>query len=80
MSTGAWIFTGLISAAVIAPATVYAAAITKVALSSSNGTNLATVTAQHQLLTAAIPPSQVISVVKVSNTGGDRRNAGIRHA
>lgn len=69
MSTGAWIFTGLVCAAVIAPATVYAATITKVALSGSNGTNVATVTAQHQLLTAAIPPSQVVRVVKTVSTG-----------
>jgi hypothetical protein len=60
MSTGAWVFTGLICAAVIAPASVYAASITKVALASSNGANVATVTGQHQLLTAAIAPSQVI--------------------
>jgi hypothetical protein len=60
MSTGAWIFTGLICAAVLAPASVYAAAITKVSLSSSDGAHVASVTPQHQLLTAPILPSHVI--------------------
>ena len=60
MSTGAWICTGLIGAAVIAPASVYAAAaVTKVAIAGSDGTT-ANVTKQHQLLTATIPPSRVV--------------------
>jgi hypothetical protein len=60
MSTGAWIFTGLICAAVIAPASVYAAAVTKFALSNSSGSNVATITSQHQLLTTTIGPSHVV--------------------
>jgi hypothetical protein len=69
MSTGAWIFTGLICAAVIAPTSVYAASITKVLLVGPGGTNVASVTAQHQLLTAPIPPSQVVRAVKVAHSG-----------
>lgn len=60
MSTGAWIFTGLVCAAVIAPATVYAAAVAKTALVGAHGTNIAAVTPQHQLLTTEIGPSHVI--------------------
>jgi hypothetical protein len=70
MSTGAWICTGLICAAIIAPATVYAASITKVLVAGPGGTNVATVTAQHQLLTAQISPSQVVRVVKGVPSGG----------
>lgn len=70
MSTGAWIFTGLICAAIIAPASVYAASITKVLVAGPGGTNVATVTAQHQLLTAQISPSQVVRVVKLVPPGG----------
>jgi hypothetical protein len=69
MSTGAWIFTGLICAAVIAPASVYAAAITKVALTGASGTNVASVTTQHQLLTAPVTPSQVVRVSGGSLSG-----------
>lgn len=68
MSTGAWIFAGLVSAAVIAPATVYAATITKVALVGSDGTT-AGVTPQHQLLTVPIGPSKVVHAVKVVHSG-----------
>jgi hypothetical protein len=65
MSTGAWIFTGLICAAVIAPASVYAASMTRVALAGLHGTNAADVTAQHQLLTTPISSSRVVRI-----TGG----------
>lgn len=70
MSTGAWIFTGLICAAVIAPASVYAASITKVALAGSSGTHVAGITTQHQLLTAPIAPSRVVRGVAVSLSSG----------
>jgi hypothetical protein len=60
MSTGAWIFTGLICAAVIAPASVYAASMTKVALVGSGSTHGATVTTQGQLLTTEMSPGRVI--------------------
>lgn len=69
MSTGAWIFTGLIGAAVIAPVSVYAASLTKVLVAGPGGTNVANVTAQHQLLTAQISPSQVVRAVKVVHSG-----------
>lgn len=60
MSTGAWICTGLIAAAVIAPTTVYAASLAKTALVGLRGTNTADVTRQHQLLTTPIGPSRVV--------------------
>jgi hypothetical protein len=70
MSTGAWIFTGLICAAVIAPASVYAASTSKVALANKNGSTVATITSEHQLLTAPISPSRVVRVVSVSISSG----------
>jgi hypothetical protein len=70
MSTGAWIFTGLITAAVLAPVSVYAASITKTAIANSTGTTVASVTAQHQLLTANISPSAVVRLSGGSNTAG----------
>jgi hypothetical protein len=60
MSTGAWIFTGLICAAVIAPASVYAAAAAKTQLIGSTTSHIAGVTAQGQLLTVAIAPNKVV--------------------
>jgi hypothetical protein len=60
MSTGAWIFTGLVTAAVVAPTAVYAAASSTVAIGNPNNTTTATVTTQHQLLTTTIAPRDVI--------------------
>lgn len=60
MSTGAWIFLGLICAAVIAPVGVYAATVTNVRLLGAGSTTAASVTAQHQLLTTQIAPARVI--------------------
>lgn len=60
MSTGAWIFTGIICAAVIAPAGVYAASLTKTILVGPGGTGTSKITAQHQLLTTQIAPAQVV--------------------
>jgi hypothetical protein len=68
MSTGAWIFTGLVCAAVVAPATVYAATITQVALVDKGGTG-ASITPQHQLLTIPIGPSRVVHAAKVAHSG-----------
>lgn len=68
MSTGAWIFTGLICAAVIAPAGVYAASTTKVKLVGPKVA--ASVTDQHQLLTTTIAPSHVVRAVTVSIASG----------
>ncbi|MFL6237907.1 MAG: hypothetical protein ACJ735_00245 [Actinomycetes bacterium] len=60
MSTGAWIFTGLVTAAIVAPTAVYAAASSTVAIGNTSGTTTATVTPQHQLLTTTIAPRDVI--------------------
>lgn len=69
MSTGAWIFAGLVSAAVIAPATVYAATTSRVAIGTTNNSNTANVTSQHQLLTTIVAPQQVIHIDASSNSG-----------
>jgi hypothetical protein len=69
VSTGAWIFTGLICAAVIAPVGVYAATVSRVALVGPSGKTTAGITAQHQLLTASIPPSQIVRAATVSTSG-----------
>ena len=68
MSTGAWIFTGLICAAVIAPASVYAASLTKIALYNSSGTYAAAVTPDHQLLTTPTGSNRVVRISGGSNT------------
>jgi hypothetical protein len=68
MSTGAWIFSGLICAAVIAPVGVYAASLTKVALVGPGGTTTSQITAQHQLLTTQIAPGQVIHAATSTGT------------
>jgi hypothetical protein len=69
LSTGPWICIGLICAAVIAPASVYAAtALTKVQIFGTSGTTAANVTPQHQLLTVQIPPSAVVHTgITISN-------------
>jgi hypothetical protein len=69
MSTGAWIFCGLVCAAIVAPTAGYAASITKVLVVGPGGTNTATVTPQHQVLTAPVAASQVVNVVKVVHSG-----------
>jgi len=69
MSTGAWIFTGLVCAAVIAPTTVYAASIARFALVSPSGKYAAGITAQRQLLTTPIGPAQVIRISGGSFSG-----------
>ena len=66
MSTGAWIFTGLVCAAVIAPVSVYAATVTNVRLLGASGT-VAGVTSQRQILTTQIAPSHVIHAAKNVN-------------
>lgn len=65
MSTGAWVFAGLIGAAAVAPVSVYAASIAKTAIAGTNGT-VASVTPQHQLLTTTIAPSQVVHIAVAS--------------
>jgi hypothetical protein len=69
MSTGAWIFAGLVCAAVIAPITVYAASVSKVAIGSTTNANVASVTAQQQLLTTVIGPSRVVRADTVAHSG-----------
>src|SRR3954451_14324055 len=69
MSTGAWIFTGLICAAVIAPTTVYAATIARFALVSPSGKYSAGITAERQLLTVAAGAAQIVRISGGSNTG-----------
>ena len=70
MSTGAWICAGLIGAAAVAPASVYAATLTKTLIAGPGGTNVASVTGQHQLLTTQIAPAQVVRAVKNLNSAG----------
>jgi hypothetical protein len=60
MSTGAWIATGLVAAAIIAPTVVYAAATSTVAIGTPTNTNTVGITATHQLLTAMVSPSSVV--------------------
>jgi hypothetical protein len=70
MSTGAWIFTGLICAAVIAPASVFAAAAAKTQLVGSVTSHVAGVTGQGQLQTTEISPAHVIRISGGSNQSG----------
>jgi hypothetical protein len=63
MSTGAWICTGLICAAVIAPASVFAAAAAKTQLIGSTTSHVGSITSQGQLLTAQTAPSHLIRAV-----------------
>lgn len=62
MSTGAWLFAGLIGAALIAPAGVYAAVNSKVAIGNAGpSTVTAMVTPQHQLLATTVDPKQMFT-------------------
>jgi hypothetical protein len=64
MSTGAWLFAGLIGAALVAPAGVYAAVNSKVAIGNPGpSTVTATVTQEHQLLTTTVDPRQMFTFV-----------------
>jgi hypothetical protein len=69
MSTGAWIFSGLICAAVIAPVTVYAASVSKVTIGTTTNSHTASVTALGQLLTAPISPTRVVRISGGSLSG-----------
>ncbi|MDT4942449.1 MAG: hypothetical protein QOJ34_2538 [Pseudonocardiales bacterium] len=60
MSTGAWIFTGLVTAAIVAPTAVYAAASSTVAIGNTGNGFTATVTNNHQLLTTTVAPNNVV--------------------
>jgi hypothetical protein len=69
LSTGAWIFAGIVTAAVIAPVGVYAAATSTTAIGNTTNSNTATVTSQHQLLTTPIAPKQVVHVFEAVSGG-----------
>jgi hypothetical protein len=61
LSTGAWLFCGIVTAALIAPAGVYAAVNSKVAIGNvGSSTTTATVDAEHQLLTTMVDPRRMI--------------------
>src|SRR5262249_23508614 len=64
MSTGAWIFTGLITAAVIAPTAAHAAATSTVAIGTHTSNTTANITANRQLLTTTVNPKDVVSRVR----------------
>ena len=68
-STGAWICIGLIGAAIAAPATVYAAASSTVAIGNTTGTQTAKVTTNHQLLTTPIDPASVVTIANSVSAG-----------
>jgi hypothetical protein len=69
MSTGAWIFSGIIGAAIIAPAGVYAAVSSTVAIGNpSNGTT-ATVDGASQLLTNASGPKNMVEFEGQASAG-----------
>lgn len=72
MSTGAWIFIGLVSAAVIAPVSVQAVAPSQTALvQPGTGTPVSRITAQRQLMTTQVSPEMVVHAASVtpSNQG-----------
>ncbi len=71
MSTGAWIFTGLVTAAIVAPTAVYAAASSTVAIGNTTNAATATVTANHQLLTTTVAPKDVVNTVGFASEGCD---------
>jgi hypothetical protein len=70
LSTGAWLFCGIVAAALIAPAGVYAAVNSRVAIGNPANAVTATVTNQHQLMTTTVAPNQVIRAVAVSQHVG----------
>jgi len=69
-STGAWLFFGIVTAAMIAPAGVYAAVNSHVAIGNIGNATTATVTTQHQLLTAVVPPSEILRFNGQANANG----------
>jgi hypothetical protein len=62
MSTGAWLFSGIVAAALIAPAGVYAAVTSHVAIGNVGNATTATVTSEHQLLTTPIAPNAIVRI------------------
>lgn len=62
LSTGAWLFCEIVVAALIAPAGVYAAVNSRVAIGNLNDDVTANVTQQHQLLTTVIAPANLLTI------------------
>jgi hypothetical protein len=60
MSTGAWIFASVVTAAVVAPTAVYAAVNSRVAIGNTSNEVTASVTDHHQLLSTTIAPKDVV--------------------
>jgi hypothetical protein len=67
MSTGAWLFCGIIAAALIMPAGVYAAVSSHVAIGNVGNSTTATVTSQNQLLTTIVPPNAIVRITGTSS-------------
>jgi hypothetical protein len=61
MSTGAWLFAGLIGASLITPVGVYAA-VSKVTIGNPFNGATALVTYQHQLLTTTVAPRDLVLI------------------
>jgi hypothetical protein len=60
LSTGAWLFCGIVAAALIAPAGVYAAVNSRVAIGNVNNPSTAFVTGQRQLLSTMVAPRNIV--------------------
>ncbi|HET7056990.1 MAG TPA: hypothetical protein VFI12_11040 [Thermomicrobiales bacterium] len=71
MSTGAWLFCGIVAAALIAPAGVYAAVNSHVAIGNVGNATTATVDAEHQLLTAVVAPSDIVRISGAANVASN---------
>jgi hypothetical protein len=70
LSTGAWLFGGIVAAALIAPAGVYAAVNSHVAIGNPGNTTTAIVDAEHQLLTTTIDPRNIVRFAAGTSTHG----------
>jgi len=70
MSTGAWLFCGIVTAALIAPAGVYAAVNSHVAIGNVGNSTTATVTPDHQLLATTIDPKSIVRFSGGNLSGG----------
>lgn len=75
MSTGGWICTGLIGAAVLAPVSVQAVAPSMVALvQPGTGSPVSRITAQRQLMTTQVSPEMVVRAVTSTGTNQPCKN------
>jgi len=74
LSTGAWLFSGIVAAALITPAGVYAAVNSRVAIGNAGASSVtATVTQQHQLLTTSVAPRDIVRISPPTNPTSDCR-------